>query len=40
MFKPIFELLIMKYTAIEEYVTLSRLSVDIGILIIKKYAPK
>lgn len=36
----IFEILVLKYTANEEYATLSRLSVDIGIDIIKKYANK
>lgn len=36
----IFEILVLKYTANDEYATLSRMSLDIGIDIIKKYAPK
>ena len=35
----IFEILVLRYTANEDYATLSKMSVDVGITIIKKYAP-
>lgn len=40
LFKPIFELLVTKFTAKGEYPTLSKLSLDVGIEIIKKNAQR
>jgi hypothetical protein len=38
LYKPIFELLILKFTAKENFGTLTKLSVEVGISIIKKNA--
>lgn len=40
LFGDIFELLVMKFTANESYVTLSKLSMEVGIQMIKYYAVK
>ena len=38
--KPIFDLLVMHYSSNPHHMTLSKLSIEVGIEIIKKYAPK
>ena len=38
LFKPIFQLLVVKFTSKEEFGTLNNMSVDIGITIIKRNA--
>jgi len=40
LFNEIFELLVLKFTANESYVTLSKLAMEVGIDIIKTYSAK